>query len=274
MKKIVMPIEAAHYPGECLAIAAGLNQLSPVMLTAAVVPDLDYASLWTVPGGFVTAEHLAELSSDEIAAIDRNNHRIEAFCSEHRIPCIIRRDQFDFALQEIRKESRFADLLLISSRHFFENISADQPNAYMHEILHHSGSTVLLLPDEPVLPDELVFAYDGSDASLRAIRQFVYLFPELCSRRVTIVHLSRNKGEPIPDAAFLKEWLTGHFREIELLELAMDKKEFFASWMAGRAHPWLIAGSYGRSDWSQLLSESFAAEAIRHPGYPIFMAHG
>jgi hypothetical protein len=36
-----------------------------------------------------------------------------------------------FALEELQKESRFADLMILSSELFYDNISKDQPNDYL-----------------------------------------------------------------------------------------------------------------------------------------------
>lgn len=272
MKKIVLPVEAANYPADCLNLVRQLNRCNPVMLTVAIVPDLDYASLWTVPGGFPTASYLAEVSSEEIEAIDKNDRRIEEFCKEEKIRHIIRKDQFDFALQEICKESRFADLVLISSQHFFENISAAQPNAYMKEMLQHAECPALLVPHGARPPEEVVLAYDGSPSSMFAIREFAHLFPEWCGVPVTVVRLS-DKDDPIPDADFLREWLAQHFFNVKLLKLPLEKSEFLGNWMWSKKNPWLVAGSFGRSGWSQVFAKSFITETIRRPSYPVFLAH-
>ncbi|HLI93012.1 MAG TPA: universal stress protein, partial [Puia sp.] len=151
--------------------------------------------------------------------------------------------------------------------------SADQPNAYMEEILRHGESPVLLLPDGSGLPNQLVMAYDGSASSVHAIRQFVYLFPELCDRPVTVVNLVENPAGPMPDSGLLYEWLVQHFKGVALLQLPMTTEDFLVTWMGDKDAPWLIAGSYGRSGWSQLFAKSFVAESIRRPAYPVFLAH-
>jgi hypothetical protein len=273
MKKIVLPIESANYPADCLDMAAQLNNVSKLLLTTAIVPDSDYASRWAAPHGFAPASYLAEVSSREIGEMTKTTAHIEEFCADRHIRFIVRQDQFNFALQEIRKESRFADLLLLSGRHFFENISADQPNAYMKELLQHAESPVLLVPEKPTLPEQLVLAYDGSPSSVFAMRQFVYVFPELCDRAVSVVHLNDKKDEPLPDAEFLLEWLESHVGKVELLKLPIGKSEFLNTWMQGRKAPWLIAGSFGRSGWSEAFSKSFITESIRKPAYPLFLAH-
>ncbi len=45
MKKILLPFEGGHYPQELLDFAGTLQPMAPILLTAAFVPESDYASL-------------------------------------------------------------------------------------------------------------------------------------------------------------------------------------------------------------------------------------
>jgi hypothetical protein len=45
MKKLLLPFEGGHYPQELLNFVAALQPVAPVLLTAAFVPESDYASV-------------------------------------------------------------------------------------------------------------------------------------------------------------------------------------------------------------------------------------
>jgi hypothetical protein len=107
-----------------------------------------------------------------------------------------------------------------------------QPNAYMKEILHSTECPILLLPERSDLPGSIVLAYDGTPSAVYAIKQFAYLFPELSDIPTYLV--------------------------------------FVNSWITGRENPWLVTGSYGRSELSQLC---FIAGMIREHKIPVFIAH-
>jgi hypothetical protein len=272
MKKIVLPFEGRHFPEDVLEMLSQLNILSPVLLTAAFVPEVDYAQLWSLAAGAGAATYLAEVD-DEDEMIRNNTARLDDWCKRHNLRYVAHTDRFDFALQAIRKESRFTDLLALSTRHFFENISSDQPNVYMKEILHMAQCPILLVPEKACLPGHIVLAYDGSVSSIHAIRQFTYLFPELCHTTATLVYLSEKKEEVFPDESFISELAAQHFKDLRIQKLEMSAENFFGEWIADKPQPWLVTGSYGRSGWSQLFAKSFAMATLKQPSIPVFIAH-
>jgi hypothetical protein len=272
MKKIIIPFEGPNYPEECLQMVRALNAISPVRLTAVFVPEVDYSQIWSATGGMAGAAYLPDLG-DEDQFVAENSRRLEDYCKEHSIQTFIHKDRLDFALALIRKETRFADLLLMDGQHFFENIDNRQPNAYMKEILHTSECPILLLPKKTIIPGNIILAYDGSAASVYAIKQFAHLFPELSRLPVTLTFLGGQKDGEFPERENIEEMTSGYFPDLRLLKLQMDHEDFFTRWLPAQERSWLVSGSYGRSDLSQLFSKSFIATVIREHKTPVFMAH-
>ncbi len=272
MKKIILSFEGSNFAEETLEFARQLNALSPVFLAAAFLPEVDYARFSSLSGGIV-APGIALAANNEDDTIQKNSARIREFCITHNIKFAIHTDRFDFALSAIRKETRFSDLLVLSGRHFFENIDADQPNAYMKEILHTTECPILMVPEKPVLPDHLILAYDGTQSSIHAIRQFTYLFPEFSDTPATLVYINDKNDEPLPDESFIEELVSHHFKDLRLLKLKMGPKDFAHTWVADKINPWLITGAYGRSDLSLLFSKSFITTLIKENKIPVFVAH-
>jgi hypothetical protein len=275
MKKVIVPFEGANYPEDSLKLARRLNILSSILLTAAFVPEVDYAQYGALPNGMASPIAMPGMSDDD-AAILKNNALVEEYCEAHAIPYTIHTDRFDYALSAIRKETRYADLLLLSSRHFFENIDKEQPNTYMKEILHTAECPILMVPESPCLPGHLILAYDGSPASVYAIRQFSYLFHELCDTPATLVYLNNktfNERETIPEEKFMEELLSQHFNSPRVLRLRMSTDEFYHTWLADKPNAWLISGAYGRSVLSQVFARSFASYAIKEHKLTMFIAH-
>jgi hypothetical protein len=272
MKKILLPFEGANYPGEILEFAHNLHALSPFMLAAAFVPEVDYANFGNLPAGVGGAVY-SPATIDEDPVIEKNGALLEAFCREHRIKYAQHTDRLDFALPSIRKESRFADLMLLSSIHFFENISSDQPNAYMKEILHSAECPVLLLPENPGLPETLILTYDGTASSVYALKQFAGLFPELSGIPAQLVCIQDKVEEPLPDEMLIEEWASQHFKDLHVKKLSMQPHVFFNNWLFGKTKPWVITGSYGRSGLSLLFAKSFITDLIKIHRIPVFIAH-
>ncbi|MBN9385593.1 MAG: hypothetical protein J0H74_32870 [Chitinophagaceae bacterium] len=271
-KKIAIPFEGDHFPQESLELVRKLNELSPVWLSATFVPEVDYSALWSMAGGIAGAVFVPEIP-DEDAIVARNGARLEEFCRAYSIRLTIHKDRLDFALPLIRKEARFSDLMLLSGTHFFDNIDSRQPNTYMKDILHTAECPVLLLPDAAYMPENIVLAYDGTPASVTAIKQFARLFPEFAGREITLVHLDGERDAPLPDQEYIEELASTYFTHCRLLNLRINHRDFFSTWLPARQKPWLVAGGFGRGEVSQLFNRSFVAEVIREHKIPVFIAH-
>ena len=239
MKRIVVPFEGTAYRRELLEFVRLLNERSKLLLTVA-----------------------------------GNGARIKRYCGEHDIDCRVHADKFDPAPGEIGQEMRFADLLLLSSTHFFEAIDKRQPNVYMREVLHQAECPVLLVPENPKLPGEFILAYDGSAASVHAIRQFAYLFPEFSRVKTTLVCISEKEDPCIPNEGFIREFCERHYKNFRMLRLGMRTDMFYDAWIGMMDSPWLISGGCGRTDWSQLVHHRFMNRFIQGHRVPLFVARG
>ena len=109
------------------------------------------------------------------------------------------RDFNDFALPELKRETRFADLLLISSEKFFENMIGGTASDYMNDAIHNVECPVVVIPEKFSFPQRNVIAYDGTASSVYAMKQFAYLFPELCSSETLLVYSKDKEGNDLPD---------------------------------------------------------------------------
>ncbi|RYG40522.1 MAG: hypothetical protein EOO01_27150, partial [Chitinophagaceae bacterium] len=190
MKKILLVFDSHHYPQSLLDFVVNLHQLKPLSVTAVFLSPMDFSALWAfpiVPGS--AGPYIA--GQDDVALDEKKMHdhiqRFEATCVKNDITFRVHNDTSGLVFEEIKKESRFADLMLISSEHFY-NVFGDQPNEYMKEVLHTSECAVLLLPDSFVFPKRLLLAYDGSASAVFAIKQFAYLLPELSNLDTTLVY--------------------------------------------------------------------------------------
>lgn len=272
MKKILLPLEGANYRREILDFVDALNDRSKVLLTTALLPEIDYAQLMSAAGGVKATAGIAhEEEKDKIVAW--HGTRIERYCQEHGVAYRIHEDKQDFAPGAIIKETRFADLMLLSSKYFFDTIDADQPNAYMKEVLHKSECPALLLPEKPYLPGEIILAYDGSASSVFAIRQFAYLFPEFAKLKATLVFLGKGEGDSIPEQDQMRELCAQHFRNFRMLRLHTRTESFYDTWIGMMNKPWLVAGAFGRSQLSELLHHNFVGQMFKTQQVPLFVAH-
>ncbi len=274
MKKILLVFDSHHYPQSLLDFVVNLHQLKPLSLTAVFLSPMDFSALWAfpiVPGS--AGPYIA--GQDDVALDEKKMHehiqRFEATCLKNDITFRVHNDTSGLVFEEIKKESRFADLMLISSEHFY-NVFGDQPNEYMKEVIHTSECAVLLLPDSFVFPKRLLLAYDGSASAVFAIKQFAYLLPELSNLDTTLVYGSEKDTE-LPDQVLAEEICLRHFGSLKLQRLYIKSASELAEWLQQQAGSLVVTGSFGRSAISQLFKKSMLTELIRSQKLPLFIAH-
>jgi hypothetical protein len=185
----------------------------------------------------------------------------------------VHKDYYNFALPELKKESRFADLLIIGSEKFYENMGIDKPNEYLKDVLHGVECPVVLVPEKFTFPESVILAYDGSDSSVYAIKQFAYLFPDLCRKETLLVYSNDDDKKDFPDKIEMEELAARHFRRLTLFKLQLNPKKYFATWINEKKGTILVSGAYGRSGLSELLRRSFINDVIAEHKLPIFITH-
>ncbi|MBD0284636.1 MAG: hypothetical protein ICV79_04340 [Flavisolibacter sp.] len=273
MQKILLASDGTQFSDAAFDFARQLNELQPILLTGVFMPQVSYASLWSYTNALGGLAVVPLIEADEKDTIRKNIRHFENLCRKHKIAFRVHKDLDDFALPELRKETRFADLLILSSEKFYQNILGGDTMDYVTDVLKESECPVLVVPEKFNFPTRNVIAYDGSASAVYAIKQFVYLFPELCKLETTILYLDKDDEMALPDQANLEELVQQHFKNINLKKMDMDPKKHFSSWLGEKKHVLLIGGSFGRSSVSQLFRRSFLHDVVSEHELPVFIAH-
>src|ERR1700743_705079 len=111
------------------------------------------------------------VEGDGTATVETNIHRFREACLCRETLSLIHRDR-GVPLSEVIAESRFADLFIIDPETAFNRKDAITPGRFVKDVLHSAECPVLIAPYGFGDMDEIIFAYDGSPASVFAIRQF------------------------------------------------------------------------------------------------------
>jgi len=151
----------------------------------------------------------------------------------------------DFAIPELTKETRFADLLIIGSEIFYNNIAENDSNIFLKDTLQHTECPVLVVPENFYFPSQNILAYDGSASSVFAIKQFAYLFPDLCDNKTILVYASE-ETEDIPAQVNIEKLAASHFSNLAITVLNTGRRKNFSEWVLKHENPLLISGSFGQ----------------------------
>lgn len=272
MKKIILAFDGIHFSEGAFEFARRLNELQPVLLTGIFFPQAAYANLWSYTEAMGVA-FVPLIVADESEQVEKNIAHFEKRCVANGIDYRVHKDFFDFALPELKKESCYADLLILGSELFYKNISNDLPNDYLEEALHNVACPVILVPEKFDFPESIILAYDGSEDAVFAIKQFAYLFPELTKKKTLLVYSHEDETKDFPDKVQMEELVARHFKDLTLYRLDLNPKKYFAGWLLEKKSPILVSGAYGRSGLSKLFKKSFLKDVIAVHRLPVFIAH-
>lgn len=270
MKKIILAIEVTHFPEEVFDFIKKIHEQEPVQLTGVFLPQAQLAEFYGYPYG-VAGAYLPVLEDKNPDILAENINRFEQLCKINNISYSIHEDFYNSVNGSLKKESNYADLLILCSQQFYNE--REDISVYLSKVLHDSLCPAIVLPENAHFPSNLILAFDGSEDSIFAIKQFAYLFPALTNLPVEIVYVHEDSGREIPDKALLKEWVERHFSRVTFAKIEINPEKYFATWISERKDTLLVCGSFARSGFSNLLNKSFVREVIANHELPVFVAH-
>jgi hypothetical protein len=274
MKKFLLAFDGKNFSTGALDFVKTLNEINPILVVGAFLPQASYASLWSNSGGAMVGSWVIPVFEGESSEIGQKSiEHFESYCTRNHLEYRVHKDFYDFAVPEIKKETRFADLMVISSETFYESPGSREPSDYLQEVLHQLECPVVVVPENFDFPTSNILTYDGSETSVYAIKQFAYLFPELCDNTTMLVYAREKGGEEFPEEINIEELAARHFSDLTLLRVEADPRKYFNSWLMEHNKSIVISGAFGRSGLSRAFRKSFVSEIISDHRLPVFLAH-
>jgi nucleotide-binding universal stress UspA family protein len=273
MRKIVLATDGINFSDAAFEFAKRINESDPILLTGVFLPHVSYANIWSYADGVGAPIFVPALEDADIEMIEKNVASFEERCRKHHIEYRVHKDLSDLALPELKKESRFADLLLIGTEKFYENFGSGNPNNYLKDALHHLECPVLLVPEKFTFPEVNILAYDSTESSVFALKLFAYLLPEFTSNPTMLIYANIDGEKAIPNESYMEELVGRHFENLTITKLEVDSRKQFNTWITDKRSVILVAGSFERSAISRLFKPSFVNEIIKEHKLPVFIVH-
>jgi hypothetical protein len=272
MKKILLAFNGTQFSEGAFAFVSRLNEQSPLLLTGLFLPQLTHAGLWSYASAMSGLSYLPQVDEDA-DALQKNIELFETKCRANGIAYRVHQDYYDFALPELKKETRFADLLVLSSEKSFYSFQESDTDPAMNDVLHLAECPVVVVPETFSFPEKNILAYDGSESSVYAIKMFAYLLPQLCTNETLLLYSDEQADPELPSQVYIEELAAQHFPNLELGKVSIYPDKYFTEWIAQSRNALLVSGSFGRSALSQLFKKSFIANIITEHRLPVFIAH-
>ncbi len=273
MKKILLAFDGQHFSKGVFEFVKQMNKHQSVLATGISLPAVDYVELLYSYGGIPAGPiYINDAINVDDRLVKENIDRFTELCKQNGIACKIHNDFTKHVLSQVREETLFADLLVISSKSFYENLGEETQDDYVDNVLHKSECPVILVPEDYKEPANIIMAYDGSSQSVFAIKQFSYLFPEFHDKQALLVYIDKGKSD-LPERANIEELISGCFPRFSIFKLKIDARKDMEQWLISNGDTLLVAGAFGRSLFSEMLKKSFIKDVLHHHKVPIFVAH-
>lgn len=273
MKKLIIALDGQHFPKGAFEFAKNINLTSKLLLAGVFLSPVDYSKVLAFTGmEGVTMMPEWLMRNDDDVLVNKNINSFKEACTNEGIEYRIHKDTDLMAISSLIEETRFADAMLISSDLFYVNVSKEQPNFYLEEVLKKSECPVMLVPEDYKEPGQILLAYDGSESSVFAIKQFAYVFPELTKKETVLLSILNHEDE-LPEYSLISELVSRHFPNLKLQSLHLKNKNDFTNWVMNNQDSFIVMGAFSRSIFSQLFKKSFATDVIHEIKMPIFISH-
>jgi len=214
-----------------------------------------------------------EIKSSDKVSIHESITKFVSACQKADINYIVRQDKKN-AVDELIHETLFADLLVIDAWETFSYLETKLPAWFIKQVLHEAHCPVIVVPQKFMPLKKRVFLYDGSPASIYAMKMCNYLLPEFSSLKTELVSAVKKASAPLlPDNKLVKEWMNSLVSRNQIKVLRGGTTELMSRLEKEDGNCLLVAGSYQRSQFSMWFHESLANLLMRKFKAPVFIAH-
>jgi hypothetical protein len=176
-------------------------------------------------------------------------------------------------VQQIIKESRYADLIIINPETSLGAKLQGTPSPFVKEILAASECPVIVSSFDFEGIDEILFTHDGSKSSVFAIKQFMHLLPQLNNKKITVLEIMEDGHDVHNERDQFLNLLTSHYQEIGLVRLQGRASDTLFDHLLGKKNLLVVMGAFGRGMLSNLFKASVADLVVKTINLPVFIAH-
>ena len=195
-------------------------------------------------------------------------------CEKAKISFSIHRDK-SIALQELKHESMFADLIIINEYETFTKNKEELPTRFMKDLLGDVQCPVLVVPNTFKQVDKIVLLYDGGPSALYAVKMFSYLFGNFQDLPVEVYTVNdKLENLRLPDNKLMREFIKSHFAKATYTVAKGNAEEQILGYLRNRKENELVVlGAYRRSELSRWFKTSMADILMKELDTPLFIAH-
>lgn len=199
----------------------------------------------------------------------------QRICEKEGVQFSIHKNQ-NIAIQELKHESMFADLIIINEYETFTRYKETIPTRFIKDLLGDVQCPALVVPSAFKPIDKIILLYDGAPAGLHAIKMFSYILGNPLNLPVEVFTVKEKKKQSLhlPDNKLMREFIKRHFPKATFTVVKGDAEMEISNYL--RNHPeneLVVLGAYQRSELSRWFKISMADILMKELDMPLFIAH-
>ncbi len=277
MKNIIAAFDGLKYAVSTQDYAINIAKQTITHLVGVFMDDPTYNS-------FKINEVVAEknFSLDKIKkleAVDKvtryeSASLFEKACEHAKIEFSIHHDH-KIALQELKLESIYADLIMIGANETLTHYEEKPPTRFIRDLLSDTQCPILIVPNKFKAIDKIILLYDGEPSSVYAIKMFSYLLPQLKHLSTEVISVKNlDDTMHLPNNKLMKEFMKRHYPKAKYIIMkGWAEEEIIAYLKIQEGNTLIVLGAYRRGAVSKWFRESMADILMRNLKLPLFIAH-
>lgn len=278
MKKFLAVFDGFRLSKGTMDYAIQISKIADAYLVGVFLDEFLYRSYSTTKvlkqyGNY--EQMLKELDAKDKKKREESTQQFQKSCGKAGIHYSIHHDE-GYAINDLKKESMFADLIIINEFETFTKYQEGSPTQFMKDLLRDVQCPVLVVPNSFKPFDKVVLLYDGGPSSLHAIKMFSYLLGGKLDLPVEVLTIKDNymATTRLPDNKLMREFVKRHFPKATFTVAKGDPEEQIIGHIRNHKEIELVVlGAYRRSELSRWFKTSMADVLMKELDSPLFIAH-
>ena len=277
MKNFLAVFDGYKISDSTLAYAQQLAAKTNARLVGVFLDDFFYHS-YDLAKTYTTAEN-PEAEIEKLNEKDRIKREeavrfFQASCESAAVEFTIHRDS-SIALQDLKLESMFADLIIINESERFAQVREQTPSRFIKDLLADVQCPVMVVPSTYRTINKIVLLYNGDPSSVYAVKMFTYLLDHFKHLPIEVLTVRPSKTElNLPNTGLMQEFIRSHFPGAVITVTQGNAEEEILTYLrTGNENQLVVLGAYRRSELSRWFKTSMADILMRELDTPLFIAH-
>ena len=277
MKKIIAAFDGLKYSESTKDYAIYIARQSNTHLVGVFMDDpivTSYNIYELIVKEGASGEKLKKYKAKDNATRAKAAKKFEMACQAGAIEYTVHHDH-NIAIQELKHESIYADLLIINSKETLTHYTEKLPTRFIRDLLGDAQCPVLIVPEKYDPIQKIILLYDGEPSSVHAIKMFSYLLPQLKHLDTEVISVNPEDSTlHMPDNKLMKEFMKQHYPTAKCTVMKGWAEQEIKKYLKKSADNSLVVlGAYRRGTVSRWFRESMADVLMKEVKLPLFIAH-